>query len=97
MQMPLEKKWLSSQPLSVFRSETDDDVIIFNSLSGETHQINLLALDAIEFLQNPGTSSATASYLADLYQIEQTESFTLQIESLIEQFDDLGLISVCSE
>ena len=92
MEMPSDKKWQSIKNIGVYTRQTDDDIIIFNPQSGETHQLNLLALDALEFMQQPATLSLLTTHICALYQAQNTDEISDQLKSLIEQFDDLGLI-----
>lgn len=90
--MPLEKKWQSLENIGVFTSEWEDDIIVYNPKSGETHQLNLLALDALAFMQQPTCLEHLAQHLSSLYQVSDLADLSVQLLSLIEQFDDLGLI-----
>lgn len=90
--MPSERKWQSLQNIGVFTSEMDDDIIVYNPLSAETHQLNQLALDALAFMQQPTSLEHLARHLSSLYQIHDLAELRVQLISLIEQFDDLGLI-----
>ena len=90
--MPAEKKWNSIKPLGVYKPEADDEAIIFNPQSGETHLVNLFAFDIIEFLEQPATLSALSTYLCELYQAENPDNLNRQFMPIIAQLDDLGLI-----
>ena len=97
MEMLSEMKWQSLKNIHVYTRQTDDEIIIFNPQSGETHQLNLLALDALEFLKQPASLSQLTKHICALYQAKNTAEISDQLRSLIEQFDDLGLIYVNSE
>jgi PqqD family protein of HPr-rel-A system len=92
MEMPSGKKWQSIKNIGVYTRQTDDEIIIFNPQSGETHQLNLLALDALEFMQQPATLSVLTAHICALYQAQNTDEISDQLKQLIDQFDDLGLI-----
>jgi len=92
MDMPSEKKWQSIKKIGVYSTQTDDEVIVYNPQSGETHQFNLLALDAFQFLQQPATLCLLTEHICTLYQAQNTADLSDQLKSLIDQFDDLGLI-----
>lgn len=97
MEMPSDRKWQSIENIGVYTRQTDDEIIIFNPQSGETHQLNLLALDALEFLKQPASLSQLTTHICALYQAKNTAEISDQLRSLIEQFDDLGLICVNCE
>jgi len=90
--MASEKKWQSIKNIGVFTTQTDADVIVYNAQSGETHQLNLLALDALQFMQQPSTLSLLTTHICYLYEVRNIGDISDQLKSLLEQFDDLGLI-----
>ena len=90
--MASETKWQSVKNIRVFTTRTDADVIVYNAQSGETHQLNLLAFDALQFMQQPASLSLLTTHICSLYQVQNTTDISDQLKSLIEQFDDLGLI-----
>lgn len=92
MEMPSEKKWQTIKNIGVYTTQTDADAIVYNPQSGETHQLNLLALDALQFLQQPATLRQLTRHICALYQTQNTAEISDQLKSLLEQFDDLGLI-----
>jgi len=94
--MAAENKWVRIKHLAVYQPESEDEAVIFNPQSGETHLINLLALDVIEYLQQPATLTILTKYIYDLYQIDNEEELNAQLLPLIGQLADLGLIfSTC--
>jgi len=97
MEMPSELKWQRLANIYVYTRQTEDNIIIFNPQSGETHQLNLLALDALEFLKHPASLSQLTTHICALYEAKNTAEISDQLRSLIEQFDDLGLIYVNCE
>jgi PqqD family protein of HPr-rel-A system len=97
MEMHSDRKWQSIKNIGVYTRQTDEAIIIFNPQSGETHQLNLLALDALQFMQQPATLSLLTTHICALYQAQNTDDLSNQLKSLIEQFDDLGLIHSCCE
>jgi len=89
-------KWqtlLSS--IESYTTQEDEDTIIYNALSGETHQLNLIAVDALNFLQQSATLSTLTEHICLLYQTDDIDGINQQMRQLIEQFDDLGLIEPC--
>lgn len=72
-----------------------DDAIMYNPLSGETHQLNLMAVDALNFLQTPATLPTLTEHICQLYQTDDSAAISEQMTTLIKQFDEIGLISIC--
>jgi len=85
-----ERIWQSIPNIS-FYDCSDNEIIIYNPLSGETHQLNLLALDVLTFLNQPATVDALNHYISSLY--ESWQDMDVELQLLVEQFDEIGLIS----
>jgi PqqD family protein of HPr-rel-A system len=88
-------RWQSVSNIELYTTQEDDDSIIYNPLSGETHQLNLMAVDALNFLQDPAPVIALTEHICMLYQTDNTDDINRQMLRLIEQFDELGLIEPC--
>lgn len=84
--------WQCIGEIEWYNSQEDDDSIIYNPLSGQTHQLNLIAVDSLKFLQQPASLAHLTQHICTLYQIDNSHDIHLQMMQLIEQFDDLGLI-----
>lgn len=90
--IPLSYKW-HAQNYSKFRIEKwADEVVVFNPLSGETHQLNEFSANVLDLIRRPCTLNALSDQIHTLYEIEDRKKLTKQLESLIRQFDDIGLI-----
>jgi PqqD family protein of HPr-rel-A system len=88
-------RWQSVKAIEMSMAQWDDDTIVYNPLSGETHQLNLMAIDALSFLQQPATLQSLADHICLLYQTPNTAEINQQMLQLIEQFDNIGLITAC--
>lgn len=71
----------------------DDEFVLYNSLSGDTH---LLGASAIQLLltlqQTPSDEEALVKSLCATLQVDQDEEFTLQVANLLADLQDLALI-----
>jgi PqqD family protein of HPr-rel-A system len=85
-------RWQSISNIEQFAAPEDDDSIIYNPLSGETHQLNLMAIDALNFLQQPRTLKSLTEHICLVYQTDSVDDINQHMTHLIAQFDDLGLI-----
>jgi PqqD family protein of HPr-rel-A system len=88
-------KWQSLPFDKLHLAQWDDDAIMYNPLSGETHQLNLMAVDALSFLQTPATLPTLTEHICHLYQTDDSATISEQMTALIKQFDEIGLISAC--
>jgi len=71
----------------------DENAIIFCSLSGETHLINILACEVLKILQaTPESFTTLITKLNMIFEVEDQADLELQIQKLIINFKNLGLI-----
>jgi PqqD family protein of HPr-rel-A system len=72
----------------------DDEFLVYNTASGQTHHLNLLAGEALRCLEaQPGSARALVSRLADQFEIATDSPLLQMIDRLIQEFDELGLIA----
>jgi PqqD family protein of HPr-rel-A system len=72
----------------------DDEFLVYNTASGQTHHLNFLAGEALRSLEaEPGSASELGRRLADQFGIAQDSPSLQTIDCLIHQFDELGLIA----
>ena len=72
----------------------DDEFLVYNTASGQTHHLNFLAGEALRSLEaQPGSASELVRRLADQFEIMQDSPQLQMIDRLIRQFDELGLIA----
>jgi PqqD family protein of HPr-rel-A system len=78
-----------------FRS-WDGDWVIYDSFSGDTH---LLGETAVQLLQQLQKSPLSSRALADLLALENVclinEQFTAEMEFILGELEELGLVEVC--
>ena|SRR3974390_3281385 len=74
----------------------DDEFIVYNVASGQTHYLNNLAKDVLKYFEDePGTISGLISdiQIGDNIPSPISAPFCDQICALIQEFDSLGLIA----
>jgi PqqD family protein of HPr-rel-A system len=72
----------------------DDEFLVYNTASGQTHHLNLLAGEALRSLEaEPGSASDLVCRLADQFEIAVDSPPLRTIDRLIREFDELGLIA----
>lgn len=71
----------------------NENSIIFNEASGQTHIVNELCADTIELLQqSPLDAKALAEMLAQRNDFTLDEEWTAYIDEMLADLDQLGLI-----
>jgi PqqD family protein of HPr-rel-A system len=71
----------------------DDQCVLFNTASGQTHQLNPLAEAALRaMMARPMSAAEVAQALATELEIEADAAWVSQFDGLIGEFDRLGLL-----
>jgi PqqD family protein of HPr-rel-A system len=86
------KRWQAHNDQSKYIVDLDDHAIIYNPLSGDTHELNILAVDVLRFFNEALTEDQIYTQVANLYGVPLDKELTFQLQHLIQQFDNLGLI-----
>lgn len=91
--MPLNPKWqVAAENELLFRS-WDDEFVVYNGATGDTHLLGLVAAQVMLKLQQaPADAVKLAEWVAPLLQIEPDDEFVLFIEQILTDFDNLGII-----
>lgn len=90
-------KWqiISSDQALYFHS-WDNECVVYNSLSGDTHLLNLTASQILLKLQQSPTEATTlAKLVPPTDQSESHAEHELQIEHLLAELNALNLIEKC--
>ena len=71
----------------------DDEFVVYNSLSGDTHLLGSTAAQILLKLQQaPSDSTTLAESLAPLLNDERDDEFVVQVEHILADLDTLALI-----
>ena len=74
-----------------------DGTLVFNALSGNTHLLNPTAAMVLRALeQRPANAVELAEQLASQIGVEADEELATQVETLLSNLDELGLIEPIS-
>ena len=74
--------------------EFDDEFLVYNSASGQTHHLNLLAGEALCSLEaEAAQTQELIRRLADKFEIAEDSPSLQMIDSLVRELDELGLIA----
>lgn len=86
--------WFPYQSGSVALHCWDDSAVVFNQLTGDTHQVGLLAVELLLVLErSPGRSSASLlEELQDVFSDTEPSSGLAMIEDAMFQLEALGLV-----
>lgn len=91
--MDSNRKWrlISNQALH-FRY-WNDECVVYNSISGDTHLLDLAATQILLQLQQaPSNTANLAGSIAPLLRTEMNGEFSLQVDRILADLDTLALI-----
>jgi PqqD family protein of HPr-rel-A system len=72
----------------------DDEFLVYNTGSGQTHHLNFLAGEALRSLEAEAADvGELVSRLANQFEISEGSSPLQMIDRLIHELDELGLIA----
>ncbi len=87
------EKWRIPLVSSLLWEVWPDEVVVFNPLSGETHQLNDVAAQVLSWLESsPRTIEDLVVNYCDKFSVgENDKDVEWLISGLLKEFDDLGL------
>lgn len=89
----MEIIWSIPECANIAIENWDENAMVFYSLTGETHLINALACEVLMLFQTgPETFSSLINKLCMIFEVEDKADLELQIQKLIANFENLGLI-----
>ncbi|GAO36995.1 hypothetical protein SCT_2410 [Sulfuricella sp. T08] len=91
--MPLNPKWQVADENEFLLRSWDDEFVVYNGATGDTHLLGLVAAQVmLKLQQTPTDAVSLAEWVAPLQQIEPDDEFVLFIEQILTNFDSLGII-----
>jgi len=86
-----ERRWTVASPSPLRWRSWDDEFLVFNTASGETHHLNLIAATVLQRLeQDPAT---VADLMGEIRSASVDMPGLEQLPALLETLDELGLIT----
>ncbi len=73
----------------------DDEYVVFNPSSGDTHVLNLVAAQALKFLERAEADATDlAEHVGATLNLNADDGLLQHMDQLIDQFDELGLVEL---
>jgi PqqD family protein of HPr-rel-A system len=94
--MPDEKgtRWAVPEVNALAWQIWDDEFLVYNTASGQTHHLNFFAGEALRCLEaKPANGSELVRRLAEQFEIAEDSPPLQLIDHLIGELDELGLIA----
>lgn len=74
----------------------NDESVIYNDRSGETHLLSAIAVSMLNQLRKtPATFSSISTFLASEWEFESDEELRQTVHLLLAELDGLSLIEAC--
>jgi len=74
----------------------NDESVIYNDYSGETHLLSALAVSMLNQLEKtPATFSSISTFLASEWEFESDEELRQTMHAMLAELDGLSLIEAC--
>lgn len=90
--------WSVIPNLKLLSVTWDDETVVYNCSSGDTHLLNRIATEALICLQNhPCTRKELADMLISPSILSENQELDEEIETLLLNFQELGLIQPVNE
>jgi len=85
--------WSINSDCQLYWRHWEDDYILFNAASSQTHYLNNLGADILHFLQaHPLTDQELNQKISEKYDLELDDDTSRYIAGILASMDELGLI-----
>ena len=86
-----DRRWGLPEDVGLLWKSWDEEVIVFNQASGQTHLLDALSAEVLrELEQRPRTIIDLAALFADRYELDSKE-LGERLTGICRRFDELGL------
>ncbi len=90
--------WKVSDRSGLYIEQWNENAIVYHTVSGATHLLNELAATALKIIQQQAVNSVMlADEISVHYELGDPALVQQQLDQLIKEFDNLGLIEACRE
>lgn len=74
----------------------EDESVVYNDCSGETHLLSAIAVNLLQRLQKaPADFSSLSAFIAETWEFESDNELRATVQDLLAELDALWLIEVC--
>ena len=88
--------WCIVQGAELLIEQWGDDAIVYNPLSGETHQLNDFSVSVLEqMLKKHFTVDSLIEEVCRSFELENNTEIKNILTQLLNNFDQIGLIEPC--
>lgn len=91
-------KWRARVEPKLIRRSWGGESVVFSPISGETHFLNAFSDEVLSQLENQALSiQDLTSRLAELTPADQVGALGDNVATLVDRFDNIGLVEPCSD
>jgi len=84
--------WIIARPCDLRWRAWDDQLLVFDAASGDTHLLNRVAGEALRCLEQPADAARLAQRVAASVGVSPDGGFLDQMADLLDELAELGLI-----
>jgi PqqD family protein of HPr-rel-A system len=86
-------RWRVDEDCTLLWRCWDDEYVVYNTASGDTHLLNRVAAETLLLLeQSPSDAQDLTVQVARKLALQPSEELGQQLEQLLTQFEELGLV-----
>ena len=90
---PDESVWRIAARQDILWRNWDGDYVVFGSLSGETHILDIVSGKALErIMERPSSVPEIRSDIADFLEVENDEELASAVAKILQRLEDAALI-----
>jgi PqqD family protein of HPr-rel-A system len=88
-----DSSWGVPDPQGILWEEFEDECVVFNPLSGDTHYLNLTAAEILKLIhERPRTLKELLDAFTSLFELEEDIDLHGSVRRVLQEFEDAGLI-----
>lgn len=90
-------RWVVPGASEFLWEQWGEECVLFDPRTGQTHALNPLAAEALVSLQRRAlTATQLTAHLAELIDLRSKRRLAQQVEDILHEFEELGLVERCS-
>ena len=91
--MPVSRPWKIRENVTLYWHTWDDETVVYNSGSGDTHQFDPTTIATLQYLEKTSASPLElVEYISSAFEVEQDDGLFKYVEIFLLDMMSLGLI-----
>ena len=87
------RRWVLNPDCRLYRRHWEQDYLLFNAASGQTHLLNEIGIQTLDWLaETPLSAGELVSSLVAEFDLQEDDQLHDYISQTLTAFDELGLV-----